>query len=260
MRLTAALPSVAFLAIVLSPIAAAHADDYCDKGTGWACEVENSGDKIDISAGQSRPGSPPENPGRPHGPSNPDDLAPDAPEEAEECGPLGCRGGYAVEGLPEVTLADLASFRPATPELTGEPAGFGVVGMPTNLVGAASEQLLSGTLLGWDVTVRFVPAEFVFSHGDGTSATTTTGGASWARLAQAQFTPTATSHVYGDRGTYPVSVTVRYAASVDFGTGLWLPVDGFVTATSGDYDVRVVEVRTALVDETCRENPTGPGC
>ncbi|MCH6229775.1 hypothetical protein MK786_03385 [Microbacterium sp. CFH 31415] len=165
-----------------------------------------------------------------------------------------------MAGLPEVTLADLASFRPATPQLTGEPAGFGVVGMPTNLVGAASEQRLSGTLLGWDVTVRFVPAEFVFSHGDGTSATTTTGGASWARLAQAQFTPTATSHVYGERGTYPVSVTVRYAASVDFGTGLWLPVDGFVTAASGDYDVRVVEVRTALVDETCRENPSGPGC
>jgi hypothetical protein len=159
-----------------------------------------------------------------------------------------------------VTLADLASFRPAAPELTGEPAGFGVVGMPTNLVGAASEQRLSGTLLGWDVTVRFVPAEFVFAHGDGTTATTATGGASWARLAQAQFTPTATSHVYADRGTYPVSVTVRYAASVDFGTGYWQPVEGFVTATSGDYPVRVVEVRTALVDETCRENPSGPGC
>ena len=26
------------------------------------------------------------------------------------------------------------------------------------------------------------------------------------------------------------------------------------------FDVRVVEVRTALVDETCRENPSGPGC
>ena len=223
------------------------------------CKSSNAGDQVDISAGLSRPGGASE-PDAPDRPSSPTDSVPDAPEEAEECGPLGCRGGYAVEGLPEVTLADLASFRPATPELTGEPAGFGVVGMPTNLVGAASEQLLSGTLLGWDVTVRFVPAEFVFSHGDGTSATTTTGGASWARLAQAQFTPTATSHVYGDRGTYPVSVTVRYAASVDFGTGRWLPVDGFVTATSGDYDVRVVEVRTALVDETCRENPTGPGC
>jgi hypothetical protein len=258
-RLIAAGVAVGTALALLAGTVASAAE--CD-AAGWGsnCEVENSGDKIDTSAGLSRPGSPPENPGRPHGPSNPDDLAPDAPEEAEECGPLGCRGGYAVEGLPEVTLADLASFRPATPELTGEPAGFGVVGMPTNLVGAASEQLLSGTLLGWDVTVRFVPAEFVFSHGDGTSATTTTGGASWARLAQAQFTPTATSHVYGDRGTYPVSVAVRYAASVDFGTGLWLPVDGFVTATSGDYDVRVVEVRTALVDETCRENPTGPGC
>ena len=62
------------------------------------------------------------------------------------------------------------------------------------------------------------------------------------------------------RGTYPVSVTVQYAASVDFGSGTWRPVTGYVTATSGGYDVRVVEARTALVDETCVENPGGPGC
>jgi hypothetical protein len=258
-RLIAAGAAVGVALSLLVCTAAAAAD--CDTaGWGSNCEVENSGDKVDISADGSRPGAQPDNPENSDRPSDPADPSPEAPDEAEECGPLGCRGNYEVAGLPEVTLADLASFRPATPQLTGEPAGFGVVGMPTNLVGAASEQRLSGTLLGWDVTVRFVPAEFVFSHGDGKSATTTTGGASWARLAQAQFTPTATSHVYGERGTYPVSVTVRYAASVDFGTGLWLPVDGFVTATSGDYDVRVVEVRTALVDETCSENPSGPGC
>jgi hypothetical protein len=66
--------------------------------------------------------------------------------------------------------------------------------------------------------------------------------------------------VYRERGTYPVSVTVQYAASVDFGSGLWRPVAGFVTATSGGYDVQVVEARTALVDQTCVENPRGPGC
>lgn len=163
-------------------------------------------------------------------------------------------------GLPDVTLADIASFRPATPTLAGEPAGFGVVGMPTNLVAEASEQRIPGTVLGWDVTVRFVPAEFVFDHGDGTSATTATGGASWEQLGQAQFTPTATSHAYGARGSYTVGVTVRYAASVDFGNGWWRPVPGFVEATAGGYQVRVVEARTALVDQTCAENPNGPGC
>jgi hypothetical protein len=56
-----------------------------------------------------------------------------------------------------------------------------------------------------------------------------------------------------------VSVTVEYAASVDFGTG-WRPVPGVVRAEAGGYGVRVVEVRTALVDRTCAEDPTGPGC
>ena len=245
------------VAILLTSAAAAAADDYCDQGTGWACEVDNSGSSVDISAGTTRPGSPPPENG---GPATPPPAPPAPEEEEEQCGPLGCRYNYEVGGLPDVTLADLASFRPAAPQLTGEPAGFGVVGMPTNLVGEASEQHIPGTILDWDVTVRFVPAAYVFAHGDGTSATASTGGASWSRLGQAQFTPTATSHVYAERGTYPVSVTVRYAASVDFGTGAWIPVDGFVSATSGTYDVEVVEVRTALVDKTCRENPSGPGC
>ena len=51
---------------------------------------------------------------------------------------------------------------------------------------------------------------------------------------------------------------MQYAASVDFGSGIWRPVAGYVTATTGGYDVRVVEVRTALVDQTCLENPRGP--
>lgn len=57
-----------------------------------------------------------------------------------------------------------------------------------------------------------------------------------------------------------MSVTVQYAASVDFGSGTWRPVTGFVTASTGGYDVRVVEARTALVDKTCVESPSGPGC
>lgn len=167
---------------------------------------------------------------------------------------------YSVATPPDVTLADLASFRPAAPTLDGEPSGFGVVGMPTNIVATASEQRIPGSILGWDVTVRFVPAGFVFEYGDGDVARTAGGGATWQRLGQAQFTPTATSHVYGARGTYPVSVTVQYAAAVDFGSDVWRPVAGYVTAATGGYSVSVVEVRTALVDQTCLENPRGPAC
>jgi hypothetical protein len=132
--------------------------------------------------------------------------------------------------------------------------------MPTNLLATASEQHIPGTVLGWDVTVRFEPVAFVFDNGDGTTTRSSTGGASWTSLGQGQFTPTATSHSYQARGTYAVSVTVEYAASVDFGDGSWRTVPGVVRAQAGGYDVRVVEVRTALVERTCAEDPAGPGC
>ena len=197
-------------------------------------------------------GAPRSNSGTP--PANDSTVSP------EDCGPLNRCVGYAVEGPPELTLSDLASFRPAAPSLGGEPSGFGVVGMPTNLLAAASEQRIPGTVLGWDVTVRFVPVAYVFDNGDGTTTRASTGGASWASLGQGQFTPTSTSHVYRARGTHEVSVTVEYAASVDFGSGTWRPVPGVVRAESTGYGVRVVEVRTALVERTCVEDPAGPGC
>ncbi|MFD4960805.1 hypothetical protein [Microbacterium sp. NPDC058389] len=158
-----------------------------------------------------------------------------------------------------MTLADLVSFRPAMPQLAGEPAGFGVVRMPTNFVAAASPQDIPGVLLGYPVTVRFVPVAFIFDYGDGQTLRAPTGGVAWSASGSPQFTPTDTSHVYQDRGTYASRVTTEYSAAVDFGAG-WRPVDGVVTARTGDYPVQVVEVRTALVEHTCTEDPHGPGC
>ncbi|MEI3866499.1 hypothetical protein V6S02_05295 [Microbacterium sp. CCNWLW134] len=170
-----------------------------------------------------------------------------------------CDIDYQVEAPPEVTIEDLASFRPAVPLLGGEPSGFGVVGMPTNVYASASAQEIPGEILGWDVVVRFEPAAYVFSYGDGTTVRSSSGGSSWSALGQPQFTPTATSHVYAERGVYPVAVTVEYTAAVTFGS-TWRPVPGVVTSSAGGYEVDVREVRTALVDRTCREDPAGPGC
>lgn len=253
-------------ALILSPVSL-HATS-CDSASNLitAC-VSNSGTQVDIGASNttrapstSHAYRDPDSPALPNpAPAVPATQNP-APAAPEDCPLNRCDLPYTVVAPPDVTLADLASFRPARPTLGGEPSGFGVVGMPANVFAAASEQRLSGTLLGWDVTVRFVPAGFVFHYGDGSAARTSTGGATWQQLGLAQFTPTATSHVYGARGTYAVSVEVEYSASVDFGSGTWRPVAGYVTAESGGYDVRVVEVSTALVDKTCIENPRGPGC
>ena len=245
------------LVLGLSTVGAADPGSSCEGSSTWThCDVSNSGEQVDIGASITDP--PPPSGG---GQSGPDEFTPTVPvPEPNPCDSVGTCGGYIVVMPPDVTAADLASFRPARPSLTGEPAGFGIVGAPTNVVAAASEQYMTGTLLGWDVTVRFVPVGYVFDYGDGSTERSATGGTSWASLGQAQFTPTATSHAYRERGTYPVSVTVEYAASVNFGSGTWRPVTGSVTASTGGYDVQVVEARTALVDKTCAENPRGPGC
>jgi len=265
MRLTQAAICTALVATLVFAVStqAFAGDDECEF-SGWqtAC-ASNSGEQVDIGAGIANPGEGSNNPESGDGGGNTDtdtDTTPPPPPVTGACAVAPGICNYEIVVPPDVTASDLASFRPGRPSLTGEPTGFGVVGAPTNVVAAASEQYLSGPLLGWNVTVRFVPAGYVFDYGDGTTERFTTGGTSWASLGQAQFTPTSTSHVYRERGSYPVGVTVQYSASVDFGSGTWRPVTGYVTAASGGYDVRVVEARTALVDKSCLENPDGPGC
>lgn len=253
--LTAAALAAAIALVPSTAFITANDCSLADAAAGLC--GRNTGEVVEIIRSESQPGKATNKEPRSNSGAGP---RPEAPAEPEDCGPLNRCIDYSVIGVPDVTLADIASFRPAQPTLAGEPAGFGVVGMPTNLLASASEQRIPGTVLGWDVTVRFVPVAYVFDNGDGTTTRAATGGASWAALGQGQFTPTATSHAYRARGTYPVSVTVEYEASVDFGSGTWRPVPGVVRAEAAGYGVRVVEVRTALVDRTCVEDPTGPGC
>jgi hypothetical protein len=264
---------IAALALVFDMATLASVNGQCnDVGTwGSTCHAESQGDHLDVggtrgsngsggSGGSDTSGgngSPPRGGG-----STPDDQAEEEAAEPEPCAPtdVSCRGGgFTVEVIRDVTASDLASFVPARPSFAAEPAGVGIVGMPTNFVAGATTQTLTGTLFDLPVTVRFVPAAYVFDYGDGTSARSTSGGVAWATLGQPQFTATPTSHAYGARGTYVASVAVEYAASVDFGGG-WLPVEGAVTATTGGQTVDVYAARTALVERTCAENPSGTGC
>ncbi len=160
---------------------------------------------------------------------------------------------------PAITIDDLAQFAPDPVANVGEPDNVGVAGMPTNFVAAASAHTRSGTLLGTPLSVRFTPVDYEFVHGDGTSATSTTGGQTWSALGQAPFTPTATSHVYRERGTYQAHVTVRYAAEVDLGGG-WFPVAGRLTIPGPAREIRIFEAHTALVAFTCEQRPSAPGC
>lgn len=247
------------VALALTVGQSSSMDNSCSAGGPWLdyCSATTDGSQVDVGAGTTTPGG---TSGGSGGSGNSGGAAPTTPPTTEECESALCRPLYTVETLPDVTAEDLRSFVPAVPAVTGEPLGLGVVGMPTNLVAATSVQLQSGPLLGYDVTVRFTPTGYRFDHGDGTSRVSSTGGASWARLGLPDYTATATSHVYGSPGSFRAGVRVIYTAAVDFGTGSWRPVSGVITSAATFYDVRVVEVRTGLVQRTCAEDPTGPGC
>lgn len=162
--------------------------------------------------------------------------------------------------IPAVTLSDVASFAPATPPLAAEPGTITVRGMPTNFVARMGEHTVDGELFGFPVTVHFAPHSYLFDYGDGTTRVTTTGGERWEDLGLPQFSATETSHAYGERGTFTATISARYTASVSFFGNPWIPVDGLVTIASAGQSLDVLEVRTALVDKTCTENPAGPGC
>ncbi|MBF0817731.1 hypothetical protein E4U02_15095 [Microbacterium paludicola] len=184
------------------------------------------------------------------------DCATDVPEPVEaEPAPV------EVATPPEVvTITDIASFVPAAPSIATEPDGIGAKNMPLNTIATSSAQTLGGELFGFPVSVTFTPAGFRQDWGDETVTETVHGGASWATIGQAEFSPTDTSHSYAEKGTYTLTVTPLYTAVVDFGVWGTRTVEGVISGPAAARDIRIVEVHTALVDQDCLENPTGAGC
>lgn len=271
------------LIVSIVPLLPGIASAGCTESMGKAglCS-SNNGTSVTVSSDRSTPQSP----GRSAGPSNPGGSGSPAAagptaEERERAGRATCvvahpgDGSYcnlrfpadaptpttaaAPAAAPAVTITDLASFSPATATATGEPSNLGVAGLPMNFVASASAHVRTGTLFGAPISVRFTPVGFDFRYGDGSTANLSTGGSTWTALGQAQFTPTATSHVYRDRGTYDADVTVRYTAEIDVGTG-WMPIDGELSVPGPTQQIRIYEAHTALVEYTCSERPTATGC
>ncbi|MFB4351207.1 hypothetical protein [Microbacterium sp. CR_7] len=162
-------------------------------------------------------------------------------------------------GRPAVTVSDIARFAPASIRAHTEPGDIAVAGLPANFVAAAEPHTVTGTLFGAPLSVRFTPTFYDYTYGDGTTATLTTPGYSWATLGQAQFTPTPTSHVYERRGVFFADVDIHYDAEVDLGAG-WTPVTGDIVTDGPPQSIRVLEARTALVAHTCTERRDAPGC
>lgn len=237
----------------------------CGRDSQWsgACTVENTGTQVDVTGTTTTPGTTGSGAGRAPG-ADAGRPAPTPTLTPNPCASPLCRESYTVgeasEVYPEVSVADLASFRPGGASAQNEPAGVAVLGMPSNFVAAASTQELAGEVLGFPVTVRFVPVGYTFDFGDGERTSTTSGGRTWAALGQAEFTPTATSHVFRERSTARVTVTPSYRASVLFDGTFRREVPGTVQGPASTLQVRVVAVRTALVEATCAERASAPIC
>ena len=238
------------------------------------------GSSVTISGTQQQPSTDPgTNPPRSNGgpgdqagpgtPTGPSDEAIDLAACMNDSGTTRCArranqpappaSAPSAPGTPTITISDLVRFAPASVLATAEPGDVGIAGMPTNFIGAASVQEQSGELFGIPLRVRFTPAAYDYTYGDGSSATLTTPGQTWETLGQAQFTPTPTSHVYREPGTYLADVDIRYSAQIYVG-GSWMQVAGRLTTDGPTQEIRILEARTALVAHTCEEDPDGIGC
>ena len=178
------------------------------------------------------------------------------------------RDGFTVNCIPGspcdpnlvVRVGDLVNFQPAVPSQTMEPQGWSVAGLPANFIASASVHTRTGTLLGYPAEVRFTPVGYRWTYGDGTQASTNSGGATWAALGLPEFSDTATSHTFVSPGSYAVVVAVVYSAEYRFAGLAWRAVEGTLAVSAGPLGVIVGDAQTVLVTRECTAHPTGPGC
>ncbi len=161
---------------------------------------------------------------------------------------------------PTITIADIASFAPNQPTLSTEPVGWTIVGLETNMIASTSTHVVGGSLLGSAAEVRFTPASFEFTYGDGASRSAATAGAPWSSLGLPEFSATSTSHSYGQSGTFNASVRVGFSLEYRWGSNNWIPIDGQVYGTAPVRVVLVVNAANVLVTEACHQGTPALGC
>jgi hypothetical protein len=186
--------------------------------------------------------------------------APDAAPAPGEPAVPACEPQTPCDPALVVRVRDLVSI-PAAPPVQGmEPDGWLVVGTPTNFFASASTHTSSGSLLGAPAEVRFTPVGYTWDYGDGSTGTSSGGGASWAALGLAEFSETSTSHVFESSGTLTIGLSVSYAAEYRFAGGEWRTVEGLLEVPGEPMTAIADRAGTVLVAEACAANPTGPGC
>jgi hypothetical protein len=218
----------------------------CPTSTGTV-----NGDGVDIRGSVNIPGSSGSNSGVRGGGRGGNAVTPPPPPQ-----PL--RDGYSVTA--PITLADLVNFTPIAGVDHMEPNGWMVVGLDTNFFATVESGVQTGLLLNLPASVRFTAERYRWSYGDGTSATRTTRGASWAASGVQEFDRTATSHVYRTAGAYSIDLAIDFSAAYQYAGGPWIPISGTIPVAANRLVAVAGDANTVLVGRDCAQRPSGPGC
>ncbi len=159
-----------------------------------------------------------------------------------------------------ITLADIAHFRPDPGIDSMQPSGWMIVDLDTNFYATGTSQVHNGTLLGAPAAVRFTPVSWHWNYGDGSTATRSTPGATWAALGKHEFDATPTSHVYRTPGEVTITLTIDFAAEYRVGSMSWTDIAGVIPVPANPLYATVGDAKTVLVERACDVNPSGPGC
>ncbi|MFJ4169975.1 hypothetical protein ACIPY3_10715 [Paenarthrobacter sp. NPDC089714] len=173
---------------------------------------------------------------------------------------------YAAE--PQNVLADIAAriltdFQqlPVNPgTLEAQPFPNTLKGGPTNFYTTTTEQQFDTTILGQAVHLTATPTTHTYTFGDGTTLgpTPATGYPTPANTWLT--TETRTSHTYTATGNYPTTLTTTYTGTYSVNNGPPLPINGTLNLTTQPKTIHVWKTETALVADTCEENPNSWGC
>lgn len=124
------------------------------------------------------------------------------------------------------------------------PGGKTLVGLHTILSTEAERFTETVTLLGRRVELDIEPRQFEWSHGDGSSQSTTEPGQPYREgLPMSAYV----THRYGGLGTFDLAVDVVWGARFRVDGGPWQDVGGTITMSSAPNALEVVEAQPNLV-------------
>ncbi|MFF1831908.1 hypothetical protein [Paenarthrobacter sp. NPDC058040] len=182
--------------------------------------------------------------------------------------PVDGKPACLYDSEPADVLADIAAriltdFRqlPVNPgTLQAQPFPNTLIGGPTNFYATTTNQAFDLTILGQHVHLTATPTTYTYTFGDGTTLGPTP--AAGYSLPQTGWltTETRTSHNYTTTGNYPVNLTTTFTGTYSVNNGPPLPINGTLNLTTPPKTIKVWKTETALVTDTCEQNPQSWGC